>query len=292
MKRKVIWGLVLISIFAVGCTTGLLAGEKKSGDESILELRQDISLLNLANGLYLTKEQIESILPVIDEATAIRESAKQAILELKPSTEKAFQDLKTALEKNQETPAEVKERAGGLDHQMKQIREDAGERLVTLEEKVEEILTEQQRYLIDDFKPCLIPPQKTTNPTRIGQAKDDTSAEENVLTRVRKLSPQQYEKKKEQVLQRLKDHFEEKFFVMYPEEEEVFNKRVTDVFDRARSLSESDFQVQKKSLAEEMGIGKPDKHGQRLRKGEVGVVGRYFLNKNMAEILKTRLKSL
>ncbi|PIP16243.1 MAG: hypothetical protein COX46_03410, partial [bacterium (Candidatus Ratteibacteria) CG23_combo_of_CG06-09_8_20_14_all_48_7] len=268
-----------------------LAGEKKSGDESILELRQDISLLNLANDLYLTKEQIESLLPIINEATAIRESAKQAILELQPATEKAFKNLKTELEKNQETPAEVKERASGLNHQIKQIQEDTGERLVALEKKVEETLTEQQRCLIDDFVPCLIPPQKTTNPTRIGQAKDDTSAQENMLTKVRKLSPQEYARHKEKILQRLRDLFEEKVFVLYPEEEEAFRSRVLEVFDRARSLSESDFQVQKKSLAEEMSIGKLSKQGRR-RKGEPGAVGRYFLNKNMAEILKTRLKSL
>ncbi|MFH0797728.1 MAG: hypothetical protein V2A65_11885 [Candidatus Omnitrophota bacterium] len=291
MKKKVLLGMVLISILAIGWATGLVAGEKESEDESILELRQDISLLNLANGIYLTKEQIESLLPIIDEATAIRESAKQAILELKPATDKAFQDLKKELEKNQETPAKIKERASGLNHQIKQIKEDAGERLVALEKEVAGILTEQQRYLIDDFKPCLIPPQKTTNPTRIGQAKNDTQAQENLLTKVRKLSPQGYERNKEKILQRLRDRFEEKVFILYPEEKEAFSNKVLDVFDRARSLSEPDFQVQKKSLAEEMEIGKSNKQGH-LRKGEVGVVGRYFLNKNMAEILKTRLKSL
>ncbi|MFH1902803.1 MAG: hypothetical protein ABIK20_01940 [Candidatus Omnitrophota bacterium] len=292
MGKKILAGLVLGCFLFGGVTASLLAREKNDpGRAKIAELREQISLLNLVNGLYLTRAQIKEILPKINAALKIKEEAETEYKKVQPDAEKAFQALKKELEQNQDASPEIKKWAGGLNENIKKKVENTAERMAVFENEIESILTEKQRYLASEFIPCLLPRATTTNPVRIGQAKGDTAEAEKLLTRLRELPLDRYEENKSKVAERIIDKYEEKVSLLGPEEKEIFREETLKLFSQARSLPEVDFQVQKQELAKQI---TPDTHRKETgrRKGQLGKVGRYFLNENMAQILKNRLNLL
>ena len=108
-------------------------------DEATLgELRAEINNWNLANGMHFSREQIEQLVQLADEAERLRNTQRQA----KPKD--------------------------------KLPRKEFNAELVKLERSAEAVLRPGQLEVLDTYQACLIPPKNLKNPVRVGQASDSS----------------------------------------------------------------------------------------------------------------------
>jgi len=145
--------------------------------QKLHQLNRDIVLLNLINGLYLTTEQTESLIEKIETAEQIRENFFEELERRENQIGDVLEDVREVLLKGQEIPEDLKGRV----HRMKEIQhrleDERGEQLIRVESEVEELLTSNQRIVIDEYKPCTIPPLQG----KIGQSVE-TAAQGSVRT--------------------------------------------------------------------------------------------------------------
>jgi len=108
-------------------------------DERTLdELRTEINNWNLANGMHFSREQIEQLVYLANEAERLKSTRRQA---------------------------KSKDRLS---------RKDFDAEIVKLELAAEAVLRPGQLEVMDTYKPCLLPPKNLKDPVRVGQASDST----------------------------------------------------------------------------------------------------------------------
>ena len=273
----------------------------------VKDLREQIALLNLINSLNLTTNQTE---PIIRLA---REQNRQALPDLLNGELKtrAGQDYRATIEELQCAVDQGEILTPEDERQLQRRREQA--LLVELRERgytgkapstavplaeavarVRGTLTDYQKQLLLDFKPCLIPPRSTANPGVAGQAYDPTGATK-LLDKVRNVPDDTWEDVKpkliDEVFARLKTRQGE-----FPVEQAAdYRQRLEEILDRAKAMDEVDFQIREAKLAQEMEF--LDRR-QGLAREEVKIKGEdqvldekiraFLLNPRTAELLEKR----
>jgi len=249
------------------------------------QLHHEIVLLNLVNGLYLTPEQMESLIKKIEEAEAARQDFTEEIERRKAEVEDVLEEVREVLMKGEEIPDDLKQSV----HRMKEIQhrleDERGKKLTRLESDVEALLTENQRIVIVDYKPCTIPPAQG----KIGQSVE-TAAEgiARALTRIRRMPRDRYEMMKDMFADFHIDKVERHLGFQTPEEKEVYRNELLDTFEKARTLSDQDFFVQKGELAQS--LLPEDARVLKRRKNQLSKLGFFLLDPDLLPILKKRLK--
>ncbi|HLD36278.1 MAG TPA: hypothetical protein VJC37_06115 [Planctomycetota bacterium] len=292
--------LILVTLI-VFITAPVLAEEQDPLEQKIAQVREEISLTNLINGLNLTESQLAGLISVLSEVQDMRKSYKEKHRALAEEMLKSFKDLQKNLENGPKLPVEVANQAGGNNERAKELGEEFKKKLAPYQEKVENVLTEAQKIVIDDFKPCLLPPKSQKNPVRVGQAKSNEQAIEH-LRKLREISQDAYEQKRDTILNRYFSKFEEKKGKMNDEEKANEKKRLFELVDRVRAITPEEFELNKDELAEEFIIkDRAEELGNQLKdileyrhkdKGGLNKIGRFFLKPEMLGILKTRLNTL
>ncbi|MEW6025980.1 MAG: hypothetical protein AB1599_01610 [Planctomycetota bacterium] len=270
-------------------------------EQKIAKVREEISLTNLINGLNLTEQQLTDLISTLSEVQEMRKSYREKHRALGEEILRSFEDLKKNLENGPKLPQEVEKQAGGYNERAKELGEEFKKKLAPYQEKVESVLTEAQKLVIDDFKPCLLPPKSQKNPVRVGQAKSNEQAIEH-LRKLREVPQDVYEQKRENILNRYFSKFEDKKGKMNEDEKAREKKRLFDLADRVRSMSAEDFELNKDDLAEEFIIkDRAEELETQLKdileyrhkdKGGLNKIGRFFLKPEMLGILETRLNTL
>jgi|GEM_PF-1034361 len=121
------------------------------------------------------------------------------------------------------------------------------EKLWELKQKVDDILTSGQKYLLKNFRCCLIPPDDLNNPVNIGQAfvSDEWI---NYFTEVRNASNKTWKEYKQLYIIPLKDYID----ASLPGINNLKKKKMIDkavlVLEESRRLDKVDFELQKKIL--------------------------------------------
>jgi hypothetical protein len=154
----------------------------------IADLKADINLLNLVNGLHLDRTQLAAI------AKAAR-ACEQAPAKAEDTDDArhlaALRDAYAALRRGEPVPAatrtklqsDAQKRGAGYmaarQREVLEAREKGVDALVT-------ILSTEQGEVIRTYAPCLVPPQNLRDPVRAGQA-NDTEALEALVDRLRAL---------------------------------------------------------------------------------------------------------
>lgn len=260
----------------------LIASLSLASEEGIKDLHRDIVLLNLINGLYLTPFQTQQLLSKLYEARALRESYHK---EMEEVLNDIFTELRSQLMEGDTPPKELIRRL----HRREKLAEKAKikyqQKMCSLEAEVISLLTENQLYLIENFKPCLIPPKQGT----IGQVSGEAPGIEAFLDRVRKAPEWKFQQHLDRILEIYIDKLERKLRVMTEKEKKAEKERVRRILEKARDLSEVDFQLQKPQLIEEIIKHKPPR--LLRRKGELGKVGRFLLDERLIPILESRLSA-
>ena len=154
----------------------------------IAELKADINLLNLMNGLHLDREQLRAIGKA---ARGCRPETREARGEEDAPRLDALRDAYAALRSGEAVPAAVRaklqsdaeKRGSGY---LAARRREAEEARAKGIETVVEALSPEQGEVIRTYAPCLVPPRNLRDPVRAGQA-NDTEALESLVDRLRTL---------------------------------------------------------------------------------------------------------
>ncbi|MBC2715903.1 MAG: hypothetical protein HF978_11400 [Desulfobacteraceae bacterium] len=123
--------------------------------------------------------------------------------------------------------------------------------------KVADILTDNQKEVVGSFSCCLVPPRSLSDPVRVGQA-DVTEWQIETLEKVRNCPGVFWPIAEKRAL----DRIEKATLVVDPGMTEKKLKegreRVGKIFDKARSLSDVDFEMEKEELAAQIKLSTPE----------------------------------
>ena len=180
MKKKLFLGTLGIFLIFSTWTSGELhaigdSGAKKDIRESYKNvnlLHQEISTINLLNGLYLTRDQMKEILRLAGDLRKDREEltiSAEFMATLKEA-EKLLGELRNEIQKGSPARGELPREAHRADHQLKEMRKEhninLSKKLKEYDIKLSSILTDEQMSVVNSFNPCLIPPKNLRDPVR------------------------------------------------------------------------------------------------------------------------------
>jgi IS1 family transposase len=274
--------------------------------EMIRNLFNDISTVNLLNGLYLTEPQMREILKLAKKAQRMKrefvEKKGTVYMEVLNDAEQAYQNLFAEIMKGEPAKqgSRIEREAVRIEHQLKEITDKVmrtiSDELSVLDQELSKILTPEQQQVINGFNPCLIPPKDLKNPVRAGQASSNDRVI-NMLRRIREIPSYTWNHRKYQFLSRHVERFSRLRSVMTEEEKEKEIKRLLILTEKVRSLSDTDFELEKETLAEEL---RPvnmvhelreelEKRVPYMRKPKVSKSARFLLNERIIPILEERI---
>lgn len=231
----------------------LMDAELMKLERTVKTLRTDINTLNLINGLHMTQEQL----------MRLRELARKAneSLPTEPQTVDAvaFQELMNILHAFRDRLANGHGLPPGLLLRAAQLARQAGlfgqrpNLPIALREiaaQVAALLSEEQKQVIADYKPCLIPPKNLKDPVRVGQAATNDAAIAG-LRRLRAIPSALYQRRKDTIVERLAQQIELRGGQYPAEERDAFKQKLMALIERMRALSDADFELQAEELADE-----------------------------------------
>ncbi len=256
------------------------------------ELRRDIAVLNLLNGLHLTEKQESALLQDARNAQNIAESYKRQFDQLFPDAEKSLEDLKSQLLQGETAPGNpIDVRAIRAKNEITRLHRSYIHDLAIVEKHVSATLTDGQKQIIADFIPCLIPPKDMKNPARAGQAGDSGNIE-RMLRKARTVPDEVYARRFDIIFDRLAAKYEEEFGPVTEEVRKAEKERIRSVFEEARAMSDVDFELNKQDLAKRL-----DRRVQQGRTENISLVGhgerrgkisRFLLDERIIPLLEQR----
>ena len=237
--------VLILLVFPLCLGSPFLLGEDLNRTQ---KLRQEIIGLNLINGLDLSHDQMEIILQSAEESKRLREELQKSILLLSDDMETELEKIKSYLKKNQDIPPSTAQRFHRISNEIKRKKKEKEEKIGKLAGVVKENLEQHQLYQLQEFIPCIIPPK---GELRIGQAGDNKGLVKN-LERIRDIPYRLYERRKTEIINRtlqgLKLHIPSGVEI----KEDELEEHIHYVFQIARNIDDTDFEIQKENLAEEL----------------------------------------
>lgn len=220
------------------------------------QLRREIRLLNLVNGLELRPAQLSLILSRAGEIKALRENFEKSIHFREAELENILKEIRSYLREYKEIPQEIARRFHALEGEQKRARLERDEKTQAYAQEIEKSLEPQQIYQLEKYVPCIIP---SKGGSRIGQATDYKGFARK-LERIRSIPDRLYEQRREMICQRTVEEIKLRVGRVPGFDETEIARKIGPFFDRVRSLSATDFEIQKEKLAEEfVSITKPQK---------------------------------
>ncbi len=257
----------------------------------VSDLRREISLLNLINGLYLSPEQITQMLKILKKVEGKRGKYQSKAVSQAHQMEEILNEFREILGRNEEIDQDLIRRFRRAKKRQQKLKDEYRSVLMPYQDQMQGVLNENQLALIDEFKPCIVPPQDTRNPVRVGQAAGDTRNEEKLLTRVRQMDDDVYQRRNPFLIGRLIERIERRVGLFSDEERVEEEGRLSDIFKRARELSDVDFEARKGDLARE--LKEPHEKAlqsrHRKRRGDLDKLAKFLLDPKLIPILEKRL---
>ncbi len=152
--------------------------------------------------------------------------------------------LKETLTSGQDIPGELKEAVNKARQEFETVKGNYEKQRLKLAVEVKDCLDGGQLYIIDTYKPCLIPPP---GPGRIGQAEKNEGAEK-MLAKVRALPLLKYERQKKDLAGKIIEQIRKKMPAGFIIDEEKETTRIMVFFDEARKMDDVSFNLHKEEL--------------------------------------------
>jgi len=281
-KEKVSVILVIVVFFLFAGLLWGLPEVSKEKLEKTEEMRREIRLLNLINGLDLTPKQMELVLENAEEYQRIRDQFDKVVLNRQEEMEAALEEIRSYLRENKEIPPQTVQKYHRLDREIREARMKIQEGAKDLAKEIEESLEPHQLYQLQEFVPCIIPPK---GEKRIGQAKDHVGLTKS-LEKIRRIPSRIYQQRKDEIVGRtlggLKLHAP--FFSDLDEEE--MERHVGLIYDEVRNLEDAEFEIQKERLAEDLlSPFKPETPSNNLMRKIAG----FLLSAEVIPVLEARI---
>ena len=242
--------LLVTSGCQIGPEPAFAASTEAEGLGEVANLRRDIQLLNLINGLDLSAEQMQFILDRAKEAEAIREETKGRAEGNAAATSQVLTELRETLMRGEVISSELRDQFFSVERENHTLKEEWEQEMARLAQEVEENLEGHQLYALEHYVPCVIPPR---GEARIGQA-EDTQAGQALLQRIRDIPDDQFEARKEKIAQRVL----ERVLARLPKsqaltlDQEEETEWILCFLEKVRGLDEMTFAVEKEQLVEEI----------------------------------------
>ncbi len=271
-------------------------------EKEVRDLRADINILNLVNGLHLTPHQIVHLLRAAGEAKdLIEEAAPPPRMEKLLDREvRALERIRAAMLAGEEAPKEALRDLDNLrarGHAPRRSFRDVSERIRALEDGLEAELLPSQLEVVRTYKACLVPPKDLRDPVRVGQA-SDAGPMIRLLERVVRVPGEKWAREGAALVDRVVDE-EQEHFGRYNEIETTERKAaLRAAFEEARGMDEATFRMRKELLGERI---QPEDRLQAIHlelqdlaesRGEPGKVARILLDPRVVPILRKRLEML
>jgi len=164
------WSCVFVAVFAVVLGQDDGASARTQRRESRLSLlHQKLSLVNLINGLHMTKEQMRKVYDL--NLRLERETVKQyfSVLRLQERVERTWRRWYKEIVKGN-LPKDLMSEVARVDEERKGCGYMMRSLVRKLAKEIEAVFTDAQREVIRTFDPCTIPPKDIRDPVRAGQA--------------------------------------------------------------------------------------------------------------------------
>jgi hypothetical protein len=147
-------------------------------------------------------------------------------------------------------------------------------KLMSLSAEVDRLLTDSQKEILKTFTCCIIPPKELSDPVRAGQASSGEK-EIEILRKVRKVPETFWPYAKSRGLKKLEQLLVFKYPGITGVKIETICAGVGEIYEKARELSDVDFEMEKGELAAGLKrIGTPKKE---LDKRQQGFMNALFL---------------
>ncbi|HEY9069299.1 MAG TPA: hypothetical protein VIV61_03525 [Candidatus Ozemobacteraceae bacterium] len=279
----------LVCLFAVAVVPPAMAASRIPIE--LEEVREEISLLNLLRGLYLSKDQAAKILELARKAQALRDTAAAPFLKERQRIVETFVKLRDALYLPPGAEKQAQEMAKGLDHEMKEAAGSAQDAIVGLEKEVDAVLTEAQACIIEEFKPCLIPPHDLRNPVRVGQANGAPNMLGKIADLIHAAPPAFWEDRGGILLNKVAGKLEEESGAMSSTFKGDVRGRLSEIAARIRATSDVDYAVKRGGLAQELLLIDPRK---ALKQGhqKTGKNARWLLSDATVRVLPRWIEAM
>jgi len=277
-----------IRIILICMCIAVLVTSGYSYENKMVKLRKSISTLNLMQGLFLKRTQIEQMIPIVREAKQIRDDYKKRAEVLEQELEQAFLKLKDELLKYGKGRKETEKEATSINRKLKELKFEYLDKIKNCEDKLMDILTDNQIDIIMDFKPCIVPPRSFRNPVRIGQAQNAEVIFKK-MRKLRKLPQDLYEFRKKKIIKKILKKEAQKYGKLsetyIAERKKVLNEK----FDELRNLSSTEFELRKNELMKIVYPKVQKRRVKRMLRKRLTPVGKFLLIDGMEEILKSQL---
>jgi hypothetical protein len=273
--------------------------------KNVRNLFDNISTVNLLNGLNLTMNQMKKILNLARKAQNIKQDFLRenvsSYMDALDRAEKSYKKLFNEIMKGDPARGYIEREAMNNNHNLKKILDDAVRNITNeftvLDQELSKILTPEQQQVIKTFNPCLIPPKDLKNPVRVGQASSNDRAVK-IMRRLRNVPDLAWNRRKYRIISNMVERFSQYRSVMTEDEKEREVKRLLLFTEKIRAMSDTDFEFDKEKLAEEL---KPENRVKELleeiqqrvphqRKPKASKAVRYLLNQRIIPILEERIE--
>jgi hypothetical protein len=265
--------------------------EEKEIFVAVHDLRKEITLYNLINGLYLSQDQIVQMLAVLRKVEGVRGEYEEKTISQARHMEEIFKGIKECVARDEEIAKELAHEFHSTKKGMEDVKKGFHGKMISYQDEIKGILNENQIALLEEFRPCIIPPRDTWDSARVGQASGNTRRGERLLTQIREMDERVYQRRQSLLIERHIERVERHRGVFSNEERAEEGRRVADILARARELSDVDFEARKGNLARELREPHEEDIQSRhnKRRGGLDKLGTFLLDPKLIPILERRL---
>ncbi|MFC1699709.1 hypothetical protein ACFL1I_07130 [Candidatus Omnitrophota bacterium] len=244
--KWLVWGLALSLCLA---WSEPAVGQNQDFNSEEKQLRDEIQILNLLGGLYLTPDQSEFLVWKVEQAQRVKQYYLTKQSQYSGDSRQTLEKLKEEIK--DETRLVSKDLARQVHQSNKlslELRAEYQKELAGIVNEVKQNLTSTQLHIVEEFQPCLVPPDA---PARFGQA-DNVSGLLKHLERVRNIPEDKYYNQKydlaDRLLKRVLLHRRkgEEF------DQEKLRQEILDVFEQARYTDADDFNLHGEDMARKL----------------------------------------
>lgn len=215
----------------------------------VRQLHDDIALANLIHGLNLTGDQLDALAELATRADEVRSGYERAHVEQLDQMDSSFSEMKQSLLEAGEVPPQVQARARAAETGFKEQRLQFQEDLAELDGEVRQVLSVGQAQIVEEFRPCLFPPEDLSSPLRVGQAGASGHLVER-LDEIRQLPPDVYERRLPHILDRAMERLQWHEGPIGEVDEASERERVVALLDEVRQMDDLAWALEGERMAD------------------------------------------
>lgn len=286
MKKTAVALMLILALAVLIIGAAYRPAESAPGmqDEKVREMARDVQTLNLLNSLHLDRSQMQKMMAVAGEVKSMDDKLKALQDKKQNRIYSILKEMKSQLMSSNDITDDLKRQYHQEFEVIKKAQIDQEEKLKQLGERAYDILNENQRVMLKEYQPCLVPVKNIANPERIGQAGGGERFY-RMMEHVRRVPEDRYPQVKEKILAKAKEKL--RLHVRDKNEREEALQKVSRALDEVRTLSDSEFEIKKAEIAEGLVPQKQNKD----KNVEKRYVQRFLLNPGLAGILRQKLNT-